>query len=51
MVDKSEIKQITHVYCEADVNSYLRGGWVIVETAGGQDEDGSPIILYSLGKT
>ena len=51
MVDKTEIKQVTHVYSEADVNSYLRGGWVIIETAGGQGDDGEPIILYSLGKT
>lgn len=51
MIDKSEIKQVVHIYEQSDVESYLKAGWVIIETAGGQDDEGQPVILYSMGKT
>lgn len=45
MIDKSEIKEVVSVCCDTDTNSYLNAGWVIIETAGGQDEDGFPVVL------
>ena len=51
MVELSDIKQVVHLKNDTDVNSYLKGDWVIIATAGGQDENGYPVILYSLGRT
>lgn len=50
LIDKSEIKEVVSVYCDTDTNSYLNAGWVIIETAGGQDEDGSPVVLRVMGR-
>lgn len=51
MLDLTRIAQVVVVNSEADVNSYLRAGWVIIASAGGRDDDGFAEILTMLGKT
>lgn len=51
VLDLTRIAQVVVVNSEADVNSYLRAGWVIIASAGGRDDDGFAEILTMLGKT
>ena len=51
MLDLTRIAQVVVGNSEADVNSYLRAGWVIIASAGGRDDDGFEEILTMLGKT
>lgn len=49
--ENSDIKQIIETISSSQVNKYLERGWVLLETASGQDECNSPLIKYSLGHT
>lgn len=51
MIDKTDIKKVVYMYEQADVQSYLDDGWVILETAPGRDEDGASYVLTMLGHT
>lgn len=48
-MELGKIQKVEYEYDQKRINQMLSEGWVILNTAGGQDEDGSPIITVLLG--
>ena len=49
-MDYSDVKKVVETTNVNHVNAYLATDrWAILETAGGVDENGAPVILYALG--
>lgn len=49
-VDLTNVKEVVETSNLRAVKEHLEKGWVLIETASGQDENGYPLIKYSLAK-
>jgi hypothetical protein len=45
-----DVEEIKTTYQSVEANKYLDDGYILLAVAGGIDEEGRPITLYSLGK-
>ncbi len=49
-IDLTNVKEVTETLSKDRVNELLKQGWALIETASGKDENGYPLIKYSLAK-
>lgn len=48
-VDLTKVKAVKTVFHTPDANDLLKKGWVLLETASGNTDDGEPTLRFVLG--